>query len=80
MLNTDVAAVHDDELRNFLAHGTPPLPATARRAATVLGRPALRDEQLMEPATAIDLGALSSGGKMQQLRGPLAGVNLVRLP
>ena len=30
--------------------------------------------------SAIDLGALSSGGKMQQLRGPLAGVNLVRLP
>jgi 8-hydroxy-5-deazaflavin:NADPH oxidoreductase len=28
----------------------------------------------------IDLGALSTGGKMQQLRGPLAGVNLVRLP
>jgi predicted dinucleotide-binding enzyme len=30
--------------------------------------------------SAIDLGALSSGGEMQQLRGPLAGVNLVRLP
>lgn len=33
------------------------LPATARRAATVLGRPPLRDEELSEPATAVDLGA-----------------------
>jgi soluble lytic murein transglycosylase len=33
------------------------LPATARRAATVLGRPPLRDEELTVPATAIDLGA-----------------------
>jgi len=33
------------------------LPATARRAATVLGRPPLRDEDLTVPATAIDLGA-----------------------
>src|SRR5207237_3344353 len=33
------------------------LPATARRAAVVLGRPAPRDDQLVEPATAIDLGA-----------------------
>ena len=33
------------------------LPATARRAALVLGRPPLRDEDLMVPATAIDLGA-----------------------
>ena len=33
------------------------LPATARRAAAVLGRPPLRDEQLVDPATAIDLGA-----------------------
>jgi soluble lytic murein transglycosylase len=33
------------------------LPATARRAALVLGRPPLRDEQLVVPATAIDLGA-----------------------
>jgi soluble lytic murein transglycosylase len=33
------------------------LPATARRAATVLGRPPLRDEELVVPATAIDLGA-----------------------
>ncbi|HZR10541.1 MAG TPA: lytic transglycosylase domain-containing protein [Myxococcales bacterium] len=32
------------------------LPATARRAAVVLGRPALRDEQLVDPDTAIDLG------------------------
>ena len=32
------------------------LPATARRAAVVLGRPPLRDEQLVDPATAIDLG------------------------
>ena len=32
------------------------LPATARRAAVVLGRPALRDEQLTDPETAIDLG------------------------
>jgi soluble lytic murein transglycosylase len=32
-------------------------PVTARRAATVLGRPALRDEELTVPATAIDLGA-----------------------
>jgi predicted dinucleotide-binding enzyme len=28
----------------------------------------------------IDLGALSSGGSMQQIHGPLAGFNLVRLP
>ena len=28
----------------------------------------------------IDLGSLSSGGSMQQLHGPLAGLNLVRLP
>jgi 8-hydroxy-5-deazaflavin:NADPH oxidoreductase len=27
----------------------------------------------------IDLGALGAGGKLQQVRGPLAGVNLVRL-
>lgn len=33
------------------------LPATARRAAVVLGRPTLRDEQLTDPATAIDLGS-----------------------
>jgi peptidoglycan lytic transglycosylase len=33
------------------------LPATARRAAVVLGRPAVRDEQLVEPDTAIDLGS-----------------------
>ncbi|HET9752717.1 MAG TPA: lytic transglycosylase domain-containing protein, partial [Myxococcales bacterium] len=32
------------------------LPATARRAATVLGRPALRDDELSDPGTAIDLG------------------------
>jgi predicted dinucleotide-binding enzyme len=28
---------------------------------------------------AIDLGALSTGGAMQQLRGPLAGINLIQL-
>jgi predicted dinucleotide-binding enzyme len=28
----------------------------------------------------IDLGRLHAGGEIQQLRGPLAGVNLVRLP
>lgn len=33
------------------------LPATARRAATVLGRPALKDEELVQPPVAIDLGA-----------------------
>lgn len=33
------------------------LPATARRAAVVLGRPPLRDDELVVPATAIDLGA-----------------------
>jgi soluble lytic murein transglycosylase len=33
------------------------LPATARRAAMVLGRPTLRDDELTVPATAIDLGA-----------------------
>jgi soluble lytic murein transglycosylase len=33
------------------------LPATARRAAMVLGRPSLRDEELTVPGTAIDLGA-----------------------
>jgi soluble lytic murein transglycosylase len=32
------------------------LPATARRAAVVLGRPVVHDDQLVEPATAIDLG------------------------
>jgi 8-hydroxy-5-deazaflavin:NADPH oxidoreductase len=30
--------------------------------------------------SAIDLGPLGTGGKLQQVRGPLAGVNLVRLP
>jgi 8-hydroxy-5-deazaflavin:NADPH oxidoreductase len=29
---------------------------------------------------AIDLGALIAGGELHQVRGPLAGVNLVRLP
>jgi 8-hydroxy-5-deazaflavin:NADPH oxidoreductase len=29
---------------------------------------------------AIDLGALGAGGKLQQVHGPLAGVNLIRLP
>ena len=29
---------------------------------------------------AIDLGDLISGGEMQQVHGPLAGVNLIRLP
>ena len=29
---------------------------------------------------AIDLGDLATGGEMQQIRGPLAGVNLIRLP
>jgi soluble lytic murein transglycosylase len=33
------------------------LPATARRAAAVLGRPSLRDEELVDPGTAIDLGS-----------------------
>ena len=33
------------------------LPATARRAAMVLGRPTLRDEELTVPGTAVDLGA-----------------------
>jgi len=33
------------------------LPATARRAAAVLGRPPPRDEQLVDPGTAIDLGS-----------------------
>lgn len=28
----------------------------------------------------VDLGSLSSGGRVQQFGGPLAGVNLVRLP
>ena len=28
---------------------------------------------------AIDLGSLAPGGVMQQVRGPLAGVNLIRL-
>jgi 8-hydroxy-5-deazaflavin:NADPH oxidoreductase len=28
----------------------------------------------------IDLGQLRRGGEMQHVRGPLAGVNLVRLP
>jgi predicted dinucleotide-binding enzyme len=29
---------------------------------------------------AIDLGCLGTGGPLQQVRGPLAGVNLIRLP
>ena len=29
---------------------------------------------------AIDLGGLVTGGAMQQLGGPLAGVNLIQLP
>ena len=33
------------------------LPATAGRAAVVLGRPPLHEEELLEPAVAIDLGA-----------------------
>jgi soluble lytic murein transglycosylase len=33
------------------------LPATARRAAAVLGRPPLRDDELTHPETAIDLGS-----------------------
>jgi soluble lytic murein transglycosylase len=33
------------------------LPTTARRAAMVLGRPPLREDQLVVPGTAIDLGA-----------------------
>jgi len=28
----------------------------------------------------IDLGGLAQGGEMQQIHGPLGGVNLVRLP
>ncbi|GAC1344613.1 MAG: hypothetical protein NVSMB23_19710 [Myxococcales bacterium] len=32
-------------------------PATARRAAAVLGRPGPRDDELFEPGTAIDLGS-----------------------
>jgi 8-hydroxy-5-deazaflavin:NADPH oxidoreductase len=28
----------------------------------------------------IDLGGLVTGGKMQQVGGPLSGVNLIRLP
>jgi soluble lytic murein transglycosylase len=32
-------------------------PATARRAAAVLGRPAPRDDELFEPGTAIDMGS-----------------------
>jgi predicted dinucleotide-binding enzyme len=28
----------------------------------------------------IDLGDLAAGGRMQQIRAPLAGVNLIRLP
>jgi hypothetical protein len=30
--------------------------------------------------SAIDLGALSAGGRLQQVGGPLAGVNLIHLP
>ena len=30
--------------------------------------------------SAIDLGSLSGGGGMQQVHGPLAGVNLIRMP
>jgi 8-hydroxy-5-deazaflavin:NADPH oxidoreductase len=29
---------------------------------------------------AIDLGGLATGGAMQQLGGPLAGVNMIQLP
>ena len=29
---------------------------------------------------AVDLGYLDTGGAMQQIRGPFAGVNLIRLP
>ena len=30
--------------------------------------------------SAIDLGDLATGGKMQQIHGPLAGVDLIRVP
>ena len=38
--------------------------------------------QLFEDAgfSVIDLGDLVSGGRMQQVRAPLAGVNLIRIP
>jgi hypothetical protein len=38
--------------------------------------------ELFEDAgfSTVDLGALRSGGAIQQFRGPLAGVNLIRLP
>ena len=38
--------------------------------------------QLFEDASffAVDLGELVAGGRMQQIGGPLAGINLIRLP
>lgn len=30
--------------------------------------------------SAVDLGDLIAGGRMQQIGGPLAGLNLIRLP
>jgi predicted dinucleotide-binding enzyme len=38
--------------------------------------------QLFEDAGffAVDLGELVAGGRMQQIGGPLAGLNLIRLP
>ena len=42
----------------------------------------VRGEEAVEDAgfSVIDLGDLVTGGRMQQVRAPLAGVNLIRLP
>ena len=45
------------------------------------GASRLRKLALFENAgySTIDLGDLTTGGKMQQVQGPLAGVNLIRI-
>src|SRR5258708_15509688 len=45
-------------------------PATARRVAAVLGRPAGRDDELFEPGNQIDLGAWYLSELVRRLREP----------
>jgi 8-hydroxy-5-deazaflavin:NADPH oxidoreductase len=65
--------------------GSDPHEAGGRRVLFISGDDAEAKSEvaaLFEDAgfSAIDLGGLSSGGAMQQVGGPLAGVNLIRLP
>lgn len=65
--------------------GSDPHEAGGRRVIFLSGDDAVAKSEvsgLFEDAgfVAIDLGGLVSGGVMQQLGGPLAGVNLIKLP